>query len=134
MTERKKHLQVTAAVIIKDGWILTAQRPKGARHAGVWEFPGGKQEPGETLAECLKREILEELNLVIFDLRPLISVDHDYGDLSLTLHAFTCRPDLDDEKASFPINTVWVRPNDLLSLNLLPPDKKIAEAIMEKMK
>ena len=132
--EEKKHIEVTAAVIMRDGLVLAAKRPEGARHAGAWEFPGGKLEPGETLQQCLKREIREELGLDIHNLSLFMSLDHEYDDLSLTLHAFTCRPVGEDNSADFPVETVWARPRDLPRLNLLPPDRAIAQALAEKLK
>ncbi|MFH1137482.1 MAG: (deoxy)nucleoside triphosphate pyrophosphohydrolase [Pseudomonadota bacterium] len=134
MSIEKKHLEVTAAVIVKDGLVLAARRPEGARHAGWWEFPGGKLEPGETLEQCLKREVMEELHLDIQGLAPFMSLDHDQGDFSLTLHAFTCKPTREGFPESFPVQTVWAGPRDLLQLNLLPPDRTIAQALAEKMK
>ena len=89
-------LDVTAALIVRQGKILVARRPYGTRHAGWWEFPGGKQESGETLEACLAREIQEELSLTIDVVRPYARVEHDDGEIALTLHAFLCRPvDLD---------------------------------------
>ena len=66
-TKRKPlpHFDVTAAVIRKNGRLLIAQRPLGGRLGGLWEFPGGKVEPGETLKQCLRREIKEELGVRI---------------------------------------------------------------------
>ena len=54
-------IEVTAGVLVNDGRVLVCQRPAGTRHAGKWEFPGGKVEPGESLPECLRRELHEEL-------------------------------------------------------------------------
>jgi mutator protein MutT len=76
---------VTAAVIFKEGKILIARR-----HNGDWEFPGGKLEPGETLEECLVREVLEELGLHIDIIRPFLIVDHDYPTKRIRLHSYVC--------------------------------------------
>ncbi len=56
-------IEVTAGVLVHDGRVLVGQRPAGTRHAGKWEFPGGKVEPGESLPECLRRELHEELGI-----------------------------------------------------------------------
>jgi A/G-specific adenine glycosylase len=84
------HYDVTAAVIHHNGKILIAQRPLEGMLGGLWEFPGGKQKPGETLVECLQREILEELGLQIEVGQPIISVKHSYTHFKITLHAFSC--------------------------------------------
>ena len=76
---------VTAAVIFREGRILIAQR-----HNGDWEFPGGKLEAGETLEQCLVREILEELGLHIDIIRPFLTVDHDYPAKRIRLHSYIC--------------------------------------------
>ena len=85
------HFEVTAAVIRKNGRILIAQRPLGGRLGGLWEFPGGKQESGETLPQCLRREIKEELGIRIKVGQPIISIDHAYTHFKITLHAFECQ-------------------------------------------
>ena len=126
-TAPKPHLQVTAAVILRDGLVLLARRQPGSRHGGRWEFPGGKLEPGETLEECLVREIREELALSVTVERKLISVEHDYGDFSLTLHAFVCQPaEMPDEDP----DRAWVRLDRIAEFDLLPPDRKIASALL----
>lgn len=56
-------MRVTAGVIVRDGHVLVCQRRPGAEHGGQWEFPGGKVEPGESLSQCLRRELSEELGV-----------------------------------------------------------------------
>lgn len=87
----RPHLQVTAGLIRRDGRLLIAQRPPGGMLAGLWEFPGGKQEEGESLPDCLRREIREELEIDIDVEECVASVDHEYSHLSITLHAFLAR-------------------------------------------
>lgn len=80
-------LQVVAAVIRQnDGRLLLAQRPAHKHQGGLWEFPGGKVENGESLAVALRRELAEELGLRVLSSRPLLTLDHDYPDLSVRLH------------------------------------------------
>lgn len=83
----RPHVEVTAGVIWKENRLLLARRPPGGMLAGLWEFPGGKIEEGETLAACLAREIREELAIEIDVGEPLASVDQEYTHLSITLHA-----------------------------------------------
>lgn len=87
----RPHFDVTAAVISYNGRFLIAQRPPEGMLGGLWEFPGGKQKEGEALAECLQREIREELGLEIAVGRPITIVKHSYTHFKITLHAFHCR-------------------------------------------
>ena len=89
--KERPHLQVTAGIIRRAGKLLIAQRPPGGMLAGLWEFPGGKQEPEESLAECLRREIMEELGIIIDVEEEIACVDHEFTHLSITLHAFAAR-------------------------------------------
>lgn len=81
-----KRLEVVAGVLARaDGAVLLAQRPAGKHLAGLWEFPGGKHEPGEADEAALRRELAEELGIELGSCQPLISVPFDYPDLHLRL-------------------------------------------------
>ncbi|MBC8507433.1 MAG: A/G-specific adenine glycosylase [Anaerolineales bacterium] len=82
------HHTVTAAVIQRNGKILIAQRPEGGLLGGMWEFPGGKTKPGESLHTCLEREICEELGVEITIGEPFGVYEHAYTHFRITLHAF----------------------------------------------
>ncbi len=89
---RTPHFDVTAAVIRRaDGALLIAQRPPDGMLGGLWEFPGGKREAGETLPECLHREIEEELAIEIEVGAQIGTVKHAYTHFRITLYAFACR-------------------------------------------
>ncbi|MBS2032077.1 MAG: (deoxy)nucleoside triphosphate pyrophosphohydrolase [Deltaproteobacteria bacterium] len=91
MSENRKRLHVVAALIERDGLFFAAQRPANTARGGLWEFPGGKVEPGETPQAALAREIHEELGCVV-EVGALVSTNHhDYPDLALTLDLFRCR-------------------------------------------
>ena len=85
------HHIVTAAVIKKNGKYLITRRPAGGLLGGLWEFPGGKQEPGESLPECLRREIVEELGAEIVVGEKMGEFRHAYTHFRITLHAFHCK-------------------------------------------
>lgn len=86
-------LVVAAALIDADGRILIAQRPDGKELAGLWEFPGGKVEPGERPETALIRELAEELGIVVSEpcLAPLTFASHSYRDKHLLMPLFVCR-------------------------------------------
>jgi A/G-specific adenine glycosylase len=90
-TLRFEKIEAVVAIIQKEGRILIQKRPAGGLLGGLWEFPGGKVEPGESLTEALRREIREELGVEIKDVRRLTTVRHAYTRFQVTLHAFTCQ-------------------------------------------
>ncbi|MEM7176179.1 MAG: 8-oxo-dGTP diphosphatase MutT [Pseudomonadota bacterium] len=89
----KTVLVAAVALIDRDGRVLIAQRPAGKSMAGLWEFPGGKVEPGETPEACLIRELSEELGIDTWQscLAPLSFASHSYDDFHLLMPLFACR-------------------------------------------
>jgi 8-oxo-dGTP diphosphatase len=87
----KEAVEVSAALIFRDGKLLVTQRKTGAHLGGLWEFPGGKREPGETFEECLVREIREELGIEISVGELFEEVSQDYPEKTVHLKFFTCR-------------------------------------------
>ncbi len=86
-------LVAACALIDRDGRVLLARRPEGKSMAGLWEFPGGKVEPGETPEACLIRELREELGIDTWEscLAPLTFASHGYEDFHLLMPLFACR-------------------------------------------
>lgn len=86
------HKLIGVAVIWNDrGQVLIDRRKPGGLFGGFWEFPGGKIEPGETVAACIQREIREELGIAIEVKEHLITVDHTYSDYRVSLMVHHCR-------------------------------------------
>ncbi len=87
----KPHLTVSAAIIFNDArdQVLITRRNPGGPHGGLWEFPGGKVEPSETPVQGLLREIREELDIILYDVEPYLTVEYAYSAFLLTLHTFT---------------------------------------------
>jgi mutator protein MutT len=83
-------IQVAAGLVIRDGKLLITQRPAGGHLAGLWEFPGGKREPGESFERCLQRELMEELGIEVEVLEEVESITHDYPEKSVHLRFFRC--------------------------------------------
>jgi 8-oxo-dGTP diphosphatase len=112
------------ALIDRDGRVLLAQRPEGKSMAGLWEFPGGKVEAGESPEEALIRELHEELGIGTWAscLAPLTFASHAYADFHLLMPLFACRK-WDGVPASQEGQTLrWVRPEDLRSYPMPPAD------------
>ncbi|MBW2029583.1 MAG: 8-oxo-dGTP diphosphatase MutT [Deltaproteobacteria bacterium] len=130
-TRRKTpHYDVTAGIIWRNGRVLITRRPKGTHLAGLWEFPGGKQEEGETLSACLEREIKEELGMRVKAGRLLFSVGHEYDTKAITLHVFQCTELEGEPKAMEGQEARWVHPRELPNLGFPPPDKTIIEFLL----
>lgn len=103
------------ALIDPDGRVLLAQRPPGRAMAGLWEFPGGKVEPGETPEAALIRELHEELGIDTWAscLAPLTFASHAYDDFHLLMPLFACRKWAGQPTPREGQNLKWVRPQDL---------------------
>lgn len=128
MKERQPipHYTVTAAVLQQDSRVLIAKRLPNGLLASLWEFPGGKQEPGETLPACLKREIREELGVEIEVGAELGVFKHAYTHFKATLHAFTCRL-IDGEPRPLAATELrWVLPAELDQFPMGKLDRRIA--------
>jgi A/G-specific adenine glycosylase len=131
------HVDVTAAIIRKRNRrngdrILIAQRPIGGMLGGLWEFPGGKVERGESLEECLRREMNEELGIEIEVGQPVTQVKHAYTHFRITLHAFACRLVSGRPRAIKVADWRWVRLDELDDFAFAVTDLKIIRALREK--
>jgi len=118
-------LIVTAAIILKEGLVLVTRRPDGKPHAGMWEFPGGKLDAGETPQECLRREIREELDLEV-TVGPIFEVVfHRYAWGPVLILAFECHPIGGTIRNLQVAEHRWVTPRELHNLDILPADLPI---------
>lgn len=111
----KTVLVSAVALIDVEGRILLAQRPEGKSMAGLWEFPGGKIEPGETPEAALIRELHEELGIETWDscLAPLTFASHSYGHFHLLMPLFACRKWEGIPQAREGQVLKWVKPKEL---------------------
>ena len=111
----KMVLVSAVALIDPDGRVLLAQRPEGKSMAGLWEFPGGKVEPGETPEAALIRELEEELGVDTWEscLAPLTFASHSYDDFHLLMPLFVCRKWNGIPHAKEGQTLAWVAPNKL---------------------
>ena len=124
--ENKPIIDVVGAVVRDGDRVLMAQRPEGKAQTGLWEFPGGKVEPGETPEEALARECREELLLEIEAPRVITSVIHRYPGMTIRLILVECRA----RPGSVPVPQErqavgWYRASDMDSLPLCPADREL---------
>ena len=116
------HIHVACAIIERDGLVLAAQRKEGMRLAMKWEFPGGKIEAGESPEQCLRRELIEELDIHVAIERQLDKVTHSYPFFVVTLYPFVCtivsgEPAMHEHSAF-----LWLSPEKLLPLDWAEAD------------
>jgi len=122
---------VAAAVIKNNGKVLIAQRP-ASYHMGLkWEFPGGKIEPGEDAASCLKREIKEELDLDIEVGSELMVVEHQYPDRKVVLHCHWCRYLRGEAKALECVSFKWVSAGEMKSYDFAEADRPVVDFLLK---
>ena len=131
---KKKHIYATAALIMNHGKLLITRRPKGSHLGGMWEFPGGKLESNETLRECLKREIREELGMDVSVNRLVLTVQQEYDERIVTLNFFECACFRGSPKSLEGQEVLWVDLEDLRQYPFPPPDEKIIETLIAQKK
>jgi 8-oxo-dGTP diphosphatase len=125
-------LVAACALIDADGRVLIAQRPEGKPMAGLWEFPGGKIEPGERPEETLIRELKEELGISVSEpcLAPLTFASHAYPDFHLLMPLYVCRRWEGMVTPTEGQTLAWVRPNRLREYEMPPADVPLISHLM----
>jgi mutator protein MutT len=121
--------EVAIAVVEQQGCVLIGQRPPGVPLAGLWEFPGGKLQPGELPAEAAIRECREETGLeveVTGDYPPQV---HVYAHGTVRLHFFHCRPTVPATEVTAPF--CWVRRQELARYSFPPANQAILQRLAE---
>lgn len=132
--ESKPLLLVAACALVDgDGRVLIAQRPEGKQLAGMWEFPGGKIEPGETPEETVVRELREELGIEtkVACLAPLTFASHAYESFNLLMPLFVCRRYWGIPQAQEGQALKWVRPNKLRDYPMPPADEPLIPFLID---
>lgn len=123
-----KKIEVSAAIIVKEGRIFVTRRGHG-QFKGKWEFPGGKLQPGESREAALIREIKEELEADITIRKFLCTADYDYPDFHLTMHNFICELQNDHISLLEHLDAKFINIAELDSIDLLPADVLIIQPL-----
>ncbi len=121
---------VVCALICREDLVLLARRAPGKRLGGLWEFPGGKIDPGESAVAALHRELQEELGCVVEILRTLPGVSHDYPWGRIVMTPFVCRlrPGSPDPQPLDHSELAWVSPQEMRGFDLAPADLPVLDS------
>lgn len=127
-----KHIEVVAAIIIINNRILCVQRNENKLPyiSKKYEFPGGKMEAGETKEETIKREILEELKMLIEVKDEFLTVTHQYPDFILTMHSFICNCINPTLTLTEHIDFKWLHKDELANLDWAAADVPIVKKLI----
>ncbi len=126
-------LVAACALVDADGRVLVTRRPEGRHLAGLWEFPGGKVEPGETPETCLIRELAEELGIRTHEscLAPFTFASHRYPEFHLLMPLFVCRVWQGVPEAREGQEIRWLRPRELAEVPMPPADRPLVAMLRD---
>lgn len=128
-----KHKQIGVAAIINDqGEVLIDRRLEGGSFGGLWEFPGGKVEPGETVEQCVVREVQEEIALDVAVIDHLITLDHVYPKVRITLQVYLCCHLAGEPKTIACEEVRWVAIADLEKYQFPEANQAIIDALQKR--
>jgi len=118
-------IEVAAGLVFRDGQLLITQRPAGGHLAGLWEFPGGKREPGESFEQCLRRELKEELGIEVEIHEEVEAITHRYPDKTVHLRFFRCSWTRAEPQALGCPAFRWVGVDELAAYEFPPADARL---------
>lgn len=122
-------IRVAAGLVFRSGRLLIAQRLPHAHMGGLWEFPGGKLEPGETHQDCVVRELREELDIEVEALEPLAEARHAYPEKIVAIVFLKCRWLSQEARALQCANVAWIHRHELADYPFPPADTEILETL-----
>ena len=127
-----KAIEVAAGLVFRGGKLLITQRPTGGHLAGLWEFPGGKREAGESFEDCLRRELREELGIEVEVGANIESLTHDYPEKSVHLRFFACTWLRHEPQPLGCSALVWIRRNELAAYEFPAADARLLSRLNEE--
>jgi 8-oxo-dGTP diphosphatase len=128
----KKIVHVAVGVIVREQEYFLTKRLDSAHQGGKWEFPGGKVEKDETVAQALHRELQEEIAIDILSCYPLIEIDHDYGDKKVRLDVYVVDNFQQEPVAQEGQQSGWFTLDELIKLDFPAANAAIVEALKIK--
>jgi mutator protein MutT len=124
-----KSIEVSAGLVFRDGKLLITQRHTDAHLGGLWEFPGGKREVGETFEQCLVRELREELGIEVEVGELIESLTHAYPEKTVTLKFFRCRWKQNEPRAIDCLDLKWVSAGELRNYEFPAADARLLQTL-----
>lgn len=125
-----KQVHVAAGIIVRDNQIFLTQRHLNAHQGGKWEFPGGKVEADETVAQALARELREEVSIDILACQPFMVIEHDYGDKQVKLEFFLVEQFQGEPQAQEGNNQQWCPLANLAELDFPAANQPVVEKLL----
>jgi len=123
-------IEVAAGLVFRQQRLLITQRPPGGHLAGLWEFPGGKREPGESFPACLERELQEELGIAISVGEELEQITHRYPEKTVHLRFFRCSWRQHEPQALGCADFRWVTQAELREYEFPPADARLLDKLL----
>ena len=120
---------VAAGLLFREGKLRITQRPAAGHLAGLWEFPGGKCEPGETLPECLQRELHEELGIVVNVRECVETLEHTYPEKTVQLSFYRCALVMGEPEGREGQAMKWVNSEELDGISFPEADARLLEQL-----
>ncbi len=124
---------VVGVVFNSAGQVLVALRPAHKHMGGLWEFPGGKIETGETPEEALKRELFEEVGIEVQQAYPLLKYDYDYPQQTVSLDVWQVNQFAGEAQGREGQQINWISPKDLLNLPIPIANQTIVQTVIKKL-
>jgi mutator protein MutT len=126
-----KQIDAAIAVVTRGGRILVCQRHDKDTFGGYWEFPGGKRESGETLEQCLARELMEELAIRARPIAPLTLIEHTYPNARVRLFPYVCELDEGIEPRAIECQAMeWIDPPRVKEFRFPPANEKMLDEVI----